>query len=214
MCFDIKACKDRRVASRSPRIIHSFVFREDHTLLLVASSCLPTVVAVKPNPRIACVTLVFGAGSCCQPRKCVLCTALEGRPRLLRADGTHPPLSPAVGLSFAFLAMHLSRCVGDRTADEEAAGADCGCSGGLSRDSTAGTDGGSSSAANARATAEPAAAVAAAGDGSEPEATAARHETAGGDMVFVEAGKFRFGTDSPFIIPVCVVYISARVRAT
>eukprot|EP00903_Cladosiphon_okamuranus_P014545 g13492.t1 len=124
-------------------------------------------------------------------------------------------------LLWLLLALDVSAATqGDRKADDEAAGADCGCSAGLSRDlpgtsgeTTSPTEDGTTTsepaataaaAAAAAGAAAAAAAVAAEGDGecgSGPEATAARDEAAGGDMVFVEAGKFRFGTDNPFIPP-------------
>lgn len=97
--------------------------------------------------------------------------------------------------------MHVvSISTGDSSAGETAADAGCGCSGGLSRDfpegdhdnSGSGSSDGGSSAAPHGTTAE------------DAEGMAAGSETAGerDDMVLVKAGEFRFGTDTPFIVPV------------
>jgi len=98
--------------------------------------------------------------------------------------------------------------LGGSSGGDDAADADCGCSGGLSRELPAalGSRTGSSASSGGIVAAEPAAAVVdAAGDGScgsgaEPSESAA--EETEGDMVYVEEGEFRFGTDKPFIIPV------------
>eukprot|EP00752_Nemacystus_decipiens_P003405 g3151.t1 len=107
---------------------------------------------------------------------------------------------------WVFIALDLASATqGDRNAEEEATGADCGCSAGLSRELPVGSGSGATKSSEADDLAKTGDEVC----GSEPEATAARDEAAEGegegegegDMVFVEAGEFRFGTDTPFIIP-------------
>ncbi len=89
---------------------------------------------------------------------------------------------------------------------EDAADADCGCSGGLSRELPAalgGSTGSSASQDGNAVTVEPVAAAAGDGGcGSETGPSESASEEIEGDMVYVEEGEFRFGTDKPFIIPV------------
>ncbi|CBN75730.1 conserved unknown protein [Ectocarpus siliculosus] len=121
---------------------------------------------------------------------------------------------PKVWTCLAFaLAVVVAAKGSDGSAEEQpeddSAGADCGCSAGLSRDSPGGGEVSSGSSSSARdaetATAEPAAEEEEGPDGAacDPgtEAEAAGEDAAGGGMVLVEEGDFRFGTDRPFIIP-------------
>lgn len=98
------------------------------------------------------------------------------------------------------LLLHASISTVETGAGDTAGDAECGCSGGLSRDlpagghdiSSGGGGGGSSTAPNDIAVTD-----------SEGMTTGEEAAEEGHDVVLVEAGDFRFGTDTPFIVPVC-----------
>ncbi|CAN0037036.1 unnamed protein product, partial [Ectocarpus fasciculatus] len=117
---------------------------------------------------------------------------------------------PKVWACLAFaLAVVVAAKASDGSAQEhsedDSAGADCGCSAGLSRDSLATGEVSSSSSSSATdpdtATAEPTAEAEEAPGGVRGPETEAGDDAAGTGMVLVEEGDFRFGTDRPFIIP-------------
>lgn len=110
-----------------------------------------------------------------------------------------------LSLHFVFILLHVSISTGDSSsAGENTSDAECGCSRGLSRDlPAAGHDSSSSDSGGGSSTATQGA-TAADADGMATTANEAAGE--GDGMVFVEAGEFRFGTDTPFIAPVCTYH--------